>query len=56
MAPASDTISIICHPPSPTVTGRHPSPRRVVYRLLLTYKFTATEAGKYRPTVPLLNE
>lgn len=31
-------------------------PGHVVYRLLLTYKFTATEAGKYKPTVPALNE
>eukprot|EP00198_Chlamydomonas_reinhardtii_P006605 XP_001695941.1 predicted protein [Chlamydomonas reinhardtii] len=28
---------------------------RVVYRLLLTYKTTAGEAGKYKPCLPLIN-
>jgi hypothetical protein len=28
---------------------------RVVYRLILTYNFSVTEAGKYTPTVPLTN-
>lgn len=29
---------------------------RVTYRLLLTYKATLTEAGKYKPTMPLINK
>ena len=40
----------------PLSTPPPPNKNRVVYRLLLTYKLSATEAGKYKPTVPLLNE
>jgi tripeptidyl-peptidase-2 len=29
---------------------------RPIYRLLLTYKLSVAEAGKYKPTVPLLNK
>jgi tripeptidyl-peptidase-2 len=29
---------------------------RPVYRLLLTYKLSVAEPGKYKPTVPLLNK
>lgn len=29
---------------------------RVGYRLLLTYKYTAVEGGKYKPSLPLLNK
>lgn len=28
---------------------------KIVYRLMLTYTAMLTEAGKYRPTVPMLN-
>ena len=29
--------------------------QRTIHSLVLTYKFTAEEAGKYKPTVPMLN-
>ena len=29
---------------------------RIGYKLVLTYKFTAAEGGKYKPSVPLLNQ
>lgn len=45
-------------PPAPAATPpRDTLPvGRVTYRLLLTYKFKAEEAGKYKPTVPLINK
>jgi hypothetical protein len=43
--------------PLPATVARDVLPKgRPVYRLLLTYKFTATEGGKFTPRVPLLNE